>query len=410
MLLAHPRTAVLVGALLLAGVVGAADGPRKIVLIGGSASEGPGRHDYPRAVRVLDDLLTSSPDLQGVAGLEVESYPDGWPPDSALEGASTLVWYFDGLDGHPLLVAERRARFEALMRAGVGLVVLHQAMTVPAADRTLELQRWLGGVRYGMFDRATEMAEITPATPGHPVSRGLAPFTYLDEFYPTLHWPRSESLQPILKARLHVESREGKDLVIRDPIMGTVAWVYERADGGRAFGYSGAHYLAALDQPSVRKLLLNAIAWTAHIDVPADGVRSLHPDAAAQAAKQSVPKKVLEAVVTRAADNQVIEQTWGKLTWYVSAQLGNSDAMTVGEAVIRPGQENPRHYHPNCDEILHVVRGRILHSMGTRKMEMSAGDTVSIPLGVHHNARNIGTEDAVLAISFSSAHREVIGE
>ena len=84
--------------------------------------------------------------------------------------------------------------------------------------------------------------------------------------------------------------------------------------------------------------------------------------------------------------------------------------MTVGEAVIKPGQQNPRHYHPNCDEVLHVVRGRILHTMGSRQAEMSTGDTVSIPTGVHHNARNIGTEDAVLAISFSSAHREVIGE
>ena len=401
------RAATLIGALFIASAAVAAAAPRKIVLIGGTASEGPGRHDYPRAVRVLDELLESSPDLRG---LDVQAHPDGWPNDSALAGASTLVLYFDGLDRHPLLVPERRARFEALMKAGVGLVVLHQATTVPPDDRTLDLQRWVGGTRYGMFDRATEMAEVTPSAPTHPVSRGIAPFTYLDEFYPTIHWQRSDALQPILEARVHVESREGKDLVIRDPIMSTVAWVYERADGGRAFGYTGAHYLAALDQPSVRKLLLNAITWTAHIDVPADGVRSLHPDAAAQAAKEGAPKKVLDAVVTRAADNQVIDQTWGKLTWYVSAQLGNSDTMTVGEAVIRPGQENPRHYHPNCDEVLRVVRGRILHSMGSRKAEMSAGDTVSIPMGVRHNARNIGTEDAVLAISFSSAHREVIGE
>ena len=410
MLCACLRAATLLGALFIATAVCAADGPRKIVLIGGAASEGPGRHDYPRGVRVLDELLKSSPDLQSVPGLEVESYPDGWPADAALAGASTIVWYFDGLEKHPLLVPERRARFEALMQAGVGLVVLHQASTVPPADRTLDLQRWLGGARYGMFDRATEMAEITPATQDHPVSRGVAPFTYLDEFYPTLVWQRGAVLRPILKARVHVESREGKDLVIRDPVMSTVAWVYERADGGRAFGYTGTHYLVALDQPSVRKLLLNAIAWTARIDVPADGIRSIHPDAAAQAAKQAAPKKVLDAVVSRVADNQVIEQSWGKITWYVSAQLGNSDTMTVGEAVIRPGQENPRHYHPNCDEVLHVLRGRILHSMGSRQVEMSAGDTVSIPMGVHHNAKNIGTEDAILAISFSSAYREVIGE
>jgi quercetin dioxygenase-like cupin family protein len=276
------------------------------------------------------------------------------------------------------------------MRAGVGLVVLHQASTVPPTDRTLDLQRWLGGARYGMFDRATEMAQIATATPAHPVSRGLAPFAYLDEFYPTLRL--QDGVQPILQARLHVEFRDGKDLVIGEPVTSTVAWAYERAGGGRAFGYTGAHYLAAFDQPTVRKMILNAIAWTARIEVPAAGISS-H-----------------DAVVTRAADRQVLEQTWGRITWYASGSLGNSATMTVGEAVIRPGQENPRHYHPNCDEILHVVRGRILHSMGTQQVEMTVGDTVSIPTGVRHNARNIGTEDAVLAISFSSAHREVIGE
>src|ERR1044072_5957662 len=194
------KLVVLVCALFIASTVGAASAPHKIVLIGGPKSEGPGRHDYAIAVRVLDQLLKSSPDLQNV---NVESHPARWPEDAALEGASTIVWYFDGLDQHPLLTAERRAHFEALMQKGVGLVVLHQASTVPTGDKTFDLQQWLGGMRYGMFDRTTEMAEIRAATPTHPGSRGLAPFTYFDEFYPTLRWQKSDALQPILKARLH---------------------------------------------------------------------------------------------------------------------------------------------------------------------------------------------------------------
>jgi mannose-6-phosphate isomerase-like protein (cupin superfamily) len=81
-----------------------------------------------------------------------------------------------------------------------------------------------------------------------------------------------------------------------------------------------------------------------------------------------------------------------------------------GEAVIKPGQENPRHFHLNCDEVLHVLKGHILHTMGDKSVEMNEGDTVSIPAGVHHNAKNIGTENAVLAISFSSADRQAVGE
>jgi len=45
-----------------------------------------------------------------------------------------------------------------------------------------------------------------------------------------------------------------------------------------------------------------------------------------------------------------------------------------------------------------------------RTETMHTGDTVSIPAGIHHNAKNIGTGDAVLFIAFSSAHRQVVGE
>lgn len=262
------RVVVLIGALLTATAGSAADLSRKILLIGGVKSEGPGRHDYPNGIRALERLLKSSPNLQTVRDLEINAYPDGWPEDSAFDGASTMVWYFDGLEKHPLLVPARRARFEALMRAGVGLVVLHQATTVPIPDRGFDLAHWLGGARVGMFDRATGEAHISVVTPGHPVSRGLTQFTYSEEFYPTIRWGSTNSaMTPILNAPLHAEWREGKELPPGDPVVSTVAWAYERPDGGRAFGYTGTHYLASFDQPSVRKMLLNAIAWTAHIEV-----------------------------------------------------------------------------------------------------------------------------------------------
>ncbi len=41
---------------------------------------------------------------------------------------------------------------------------------------------------------------------------------------------------------------------------------------------------------------------------------------------------------------------------------------------------------------------------------MNAGDTVVIPQGTLHNARNIGTEDAVMIISYPTADRITIGE
>ena len=41
---------------------------------------------------------------------------------------------------------------------------------------------------------------------------------------------------------------------------------------------------------------------------------------------------------------------------------------------------------------------------------MGEGDTVTVPPDVWHQATNIGPDEAVLFITFSSADRETVGE
>jgi len=83
--------------------------------------------------------------------------------------------------------------------------------------------------------------------------------------------------------------------------------------------------------------------------------------------------------------------------------------MTLGRCVLLPGQENGEHYHPNCEEILHVLSGRIEHYVEhTGWLEMKEGDTITIHAGVRHQARNCGTTGAHLLICFSSAQRETV--
>ena len=53
-----------------------------------------------------------------------------------------------------------------------------------------------------------------------------------------------------------------------------LAWVVERPDGGRGFGFTGGHFHKNWGDPNFRKLVLNAILWTAGLDVPAAGVES----------------------------------------------------------------------------------------------------------------------------------------
>lgn len=114
--------------------------------------------------------------------------------------------------------------------------------------------------------------------------------------------------------------------------------------------------------------------------------------------------------VTALPDVLVEPQEWGRLEWMVSGALGNSDTLTVGKCFIRPGQSNPVHHHPNCDEVLHVISGRIRHRVGDEYIEMTAGDTISIPQGSIHNATNIGDEQCELLICFDTASRQVVGE
>ena len=112
-------------------------------------------------------------------------------------------------------------------------------------------------------------------------------------------------------------------------------------------------------------------------------------------------------MLKKAQDAQVVEFDWGSLEWLVSAAQGNSATLTFGRVLIRAGQANHRHIHPNCDEILHLLSGRLEHSYGSSQtFPLEPGDTISIPAGVAHNARSLGPEDAVMVIAFSSAFRE----
>ncbi len=118
------------------------------------------------------------------------------------------------------------------------------------------------------------------------------------------------------------------------------------------------------------------------------------------------PNPSVNSALVRSADGEPLDLPWGRIVWTVSRQLGNSTQLTFGRVTIKAGHENNLHRHPNCDEVLHVVSGRIEHAIGERLWVMEPGDSISIPAGAWHNARALGDEDADLVICFSSADRE----
>ncbi|MEI6714483.1 MAG: ThuA domain-containing protein [Verrucomicrobiota bacterium] len=371
---------------------------KKIVLIGGKKSHAEGEHDFPNGIPLIAAWLRASPLF---ANADILTYTAGWPADlTVLEGADAVVCYFDGVQEkpEPLNNTERIAAIQKLMDHGAGLVCLHQSSTVPTDNSSIPLNQWLGARRNGMWDRTTEKVTLSPASPEHPISSGVGTFTYTDEFYPTLIFSDEKAITPILKAEVTPKFGDKKKQEINPPAKAehVLAWAYNRPDGGRAFGFTGGHYLKALHEPQLQKLLVNAIAWTSKVEVPKNGVSTPEP---------IVPT----SVVVKKQDAKIVPMPWGHLRWFTSAELKNSRTMTTGIAVIEPGKSNPKHFHPNCDEILHVIAGKIEHTMNEVTVELNEGDTVSIPQGVFHNAKNIGSEDAVLGISFSSAYREAVG-
>lgn len=112
--------------------------------------------------------------------------------------------------------------------------------------------------------------------------------------------------------------------------------------------------------------------------------------------------------VTDAAQLPEQRSSWGTLKWLCDGKLSPGAAQTVGIAEIFPGQVNPLHYHPNCEEVLYMISGTGVHSFDGRTVELRPGMTIRIPAGVKHNLKNTGAEPIRCLISFSSGDRQTV--
>ena len=268
----------------------------RIVLIAGKKSHGPGEHEYEKGCRLLKHCLDTASNV--THDTEVIVVTDGWPKDPGLlTGASTILLFCDGSDrdaaNHPLLHGDRLAQMQHLMDKGVGLVVLHYALFVPSNRGGEQYLDWLGGY----FDYDTDLSPIGPqpavlpagpprgppndpkrwysklgiaettSTPlaRHPICRGVEPFKAKTEYYWRIRFAHDDRrLMPLLTFD------EKRDDTV-------VAWAVQRTDGGRGFGFTGGHFHSDWQIESFRRLVLNALLWTANLDVPEEGVRSTLP-------------------------------------------------------------------------------------------------------------------------------------
>jgi len=259
--------------------------PRKIVFIAGKPSHGPGEHEHRAGSMLLADQMEKS----GL-GFKTTVVTDGWPKDeSVFDGAAAVIIYSDGGGGHPAM--GHLEKLKELTKAGVGIGCIHYAVEIPTGEPGETFLSAIGGFFESdwsvnpHWDASFKMTD-------HPVANGVKDFTIRDEWYYHMRFRKDmEGVTPILTDLPGADTLTRKDgphegnpavrkAVLEDKEPQHVMWVFERPEtlgGGRGFGFTGGHFHKNWQNDDFRKVVLNAIAWIAKADVPAEGVPTKTP-------------------------------------------------------------------------------------------------------------------------------------
>ncbi len=257
---------------------GTPEGKPLVVLIAGKPSHEHGAHEHNAGVQLFAKALA-----QGAPELVVKVHlNEDWPSAGELDQADTILLYADA--GGKVLTKDKRLReIGRQMDRGAGFIVLHWGLDLREMPK--EALAWLGGFKDPGWSVNPMWHAEYKSLPEHPVTRGVQPFDTVDEWYFHMRFsdgggkllPILTDLPTVAEAGRGCCDYESNPDVVADLEAGkpqTTAWAWERTDGGRAFGFTGGHFHIGWGQDDQRKLLLNAILWTAGIDVPANGVES----------------------------------------------------------------------------------------------------------------------------------------
>ena len=227
------------------------DQPTKILLIGKAPDHPHGTHMYMHTSKMLAECLKKNGNIETLVS-------NGWPTDrKVLADVKTIVLY--STPGAEFLIDGPAAgQLHELMKEGVGLVTIHWASSVFEKNLDRLGNQWgsyLGGFWVSNYGLSTDTSRLRQLNPDHPVCRGWKEYDLRDEFYlkPVMH-----DAKPLLQV-----TTKGEDVI--------VGWTYDRPDGGRAYGTTLGHFYSNFQIESFRRTVVNAILWTAHVDVPAAG-------------------------------------------------------------------------------------------------------------------------------------------
>lgn len=233
-------------------------------------------------------VLKACLDRQGAVACRIVRGDEPWPDGPAqLAAADGIVCYLS--QGAQWFRADPR-RLTALRdlaaRKG-GIVAIHWAVGAKDAEHIPDCLALIGGCHGGPDRKYIVAPALVRLAPGAgPIANGLADFRVVDEFYYRLKWARPPGLiRPVLQTEIHGQ-------------LETIAWMWERPDGGRSFGITSLHFHRNWELPTYRRLIVQAVLWSLNQPIPAAGVDvHLVPGSLAPAPPESeaVRRKLAEA-------------------------------------------------------------------------------------------------------------------
>jgi len=213
-------------------------------------------HEFRAGVRILSRLLAEVPGLE-VATVDATERPQDVPQE------------VDASDGVVLFVSEgarwvgsdrkRLAAFQRLADRKGGITALHWAVGTKDATFIVAGRELWGGVHGGPDRKYTVARKTLTPNAEHPITDGLPPLTIRDEWYYRLKFAPEGTITPLWTTVIDDEPQ-------------TVAWAWNRPNGGRSFGFVGLHFHENWGDETYRRFVTRGVLWTVGLKEPKTGL------------------------------------------------------------------------------------------------------------------------------------------
>ena len=181
-----------------------------------------------------------------------------------------------------------KCQLNKLLNSKVSLGFIHYTLIPPKSQK----QQFMEAVG-GFYELNWSVNPIWQPNfknfPRHSVTKGVKPFSVRDEWYYHMRFAEKKKNLTMLLSDLppaetliredgpHSNNPHVRKAVLEKKEQQHLAWVYKRVNGGRGFGFTGGHYHWNWAHDDYRKLMLNAIAWLAGVEIPSEGISSKTP-------------------------------------------------------------------------------------------------------------------------------------